>query len=106
MKQLLSEYTDVFPDELPDTLPPKRPLDHQIELKPNSVPPAKKQYYRLSDAELKELKIQIDTMLKKGLIRVSHSPYGAPVLFVKKKNGKLRMCVDWRALNKMTIKNR
>ena len=105
LKQLLSEYTDVFPDELPDTLPPKRPLDHKIELKPNSVPPAKKQY-RLSDAELKELKIQIDTMLKKGLIRVSHSPYGAPVLFVKKKNGKLRMCVDWRALNKMTIKNR
>eukprot|EP01135_Chromosphaera_perkinsii_P009895 Nk52_evm2s1954 gene=Nk52_evmTU2s1954 len=103
---LLNNYKDVFPDELPEGLPPERPLDHKIELVEGAQPPARRQY-RMSDVELQELKRQIDKLLEKGLIRVSHSPiYGAPVLFVKKKNGTLRMCVDWRALNKLTVKNK
>ena len=79
-------------------------MDHKIEVKPRTEPPSKAPY-RLSQKELEELKSQLDELLAKGYIRQSKSPYGAPVLFVDKKDGKLRLCVDYRALNKVTVKN-
>jgi hypothetical protein len=69
------------------------------------APPAKAPY-RMSHEELKELKVQFEELLTKGYIKSSKSPYGAPVLFVPKKDGMLRMCVDYRAFNKVTVKNR
>lgn len=102
---LLQEFTDVFPAELPEGLPPSRGVDHRIDLEPGHPPPFRA-IYRLSYKELAELKKQLDELLKQGYIRPSKSPYGAPILFVTKKDGTLRMCVDYRALNKITIKNR
>jgi len=95
---------DVLTTELPDALPPEREVDHKIEVVPGSQPPSKAPY-RLNQRELKELKKQLNELLAKGYIRKSKSPYRAPVFFVDKKDGKLRMCVDYRALNKITIKN-
>jgi len=103
--EIMSEYKDVFPDDLPSTLPPKREVDHKIELLPGSQP-THQGIYRMSPAELDELKKQLDQLLSYGFIRPSTSPYGAPVLFVKKKDGSMRMCIDYRALNRITIKNR
>ena len=101
---VVSEFPDVFPDELPG-LPPEREIDFSIELMPDtqpiSIPP-----YRMAPAELKELKEQLKDLLDKGFIRPSTSPWGAPVLFVRKKDGSLRMCIDYRQLNKVTIKNK
>ena len=105
MKSLLEEYCDVFPDELPAGLPPSRSVDHAIELEPGTTPPFK-QVYRLSQEELQALKTQLDELLKKGHIQSSKSPYGAPVLLIRKKDNMLRMCIDYRALNQITIKNR
>jgi transposase InsO family protein len=105
LQDLVQSHIDVFPEELPDGLPPERHLKHTIPLKPNSEPPAQK-VYRLSYRELDELKKQIEEYLRKGWIRPSTSPYGAPVLFVHKKDNTLRLCVDYRALNDITIKNR
>ena len=103
--RLLQEYSDVFPKELPAGLPPSRNVDYTIELEPGTEPPSRPPY-RLSQEEMAELKKQLDELLAKGFIRPSVSPYGAPVLFVKKKSGELRMCVDYRMLNKATIKNK
>jgi hypothetical protein len=72
---------------------------------PGMAPPAKAPY-RMSHEELKDVKVQLEELLAKGYIKPSKSPYGAPVLFVHKKDGTLRMCVDYRALNKVTMKNR
>jgi hypothetical protein len=83
---------------------PTRSVDHQIPLKPD-MPPPFRGIFRLSQLELYELKQQLDQLLRDGKIRPSTSPYGAPVLFVKKKDGKLRMCIDYRALNSQTIQN-
>ncbi len=94
-----------MPDELLEDLPPRRRVDHAIEVIPGVEPPAKAPY-RMSHEELKELKVQLEELLAKGYIKPSKSPYGAPVLFVHKKDGTLRMCVDYRALNKATMKNR
>ena len=102
---MLSEYADVFPSGLPPGLPPQRAIDHAIDVVPGSAPPYKASY-RMSPLELQELKKQIEELLAQGHIRPSTSPYGSPVLFVKKKEGTLRMCVDYRALNKITIKNK
>jgi hypothetical protein len=102
---LLKEYSDVFPAELPKGLPPQRSVDHRIELAPHAKPPAKKPY-RLSPMEREELRSQLTVLLDSGMIRPSRSPYGAPILFVRKKTGGLRLCVDYRALNALTIKNR
>jgi Reverse transcriptase (RNA-dependent DNA polymerase)/RNase H-like domain found in reverse transcriptase/Integrase zinc binding domain/Chromo (CHRromatin Organisation MOdifier) domain/Aspartyl protease len=99
------EYRTVLREELPPQLPPTRAVDHQIPLKPD-MPPPFKGIFRLSQLELRELKRQLDQLLKDGKISPSTSPYGAPVLFVKKKDGKLRMCIDYRALNSQTIQNR
>lgn len=103
--KILIDYADVFPDDLPPGLPPHRDVDHRIELEPGHSPPFRP-IYRLSYKEMMELKRQIDDLLKRGYIRPSKSPYGAPILFVTKKDGGLRMCIDYRALNKITIKNR
>jgi len=105
IKQVLEEFPDVMPEELPKNLPPKRRVDHVIKEVPKVAPPAKAPY-RMNHEELKELKVQLEELFAKGYIKPSKSPYGIPVLFVHKKDGTLRMCVDYRALNKATVKNR
>jgi hypothetical protein len=100
----LEEFSDVMPEDLPEDLPPRRRVDHAIEMMSGVAPPAKAPY-RMSHEELKELKVQLEKLLAKGYIKPSKSPYGVPVLFVHKKDGTLRMCVDYRALNKATVKN-
>jgi Reverse transcriptase (RNA-dependent DNA polymerase)/RNase H-like domain found in reverse transcriptase/Integrase zinc binding domain/Retroviral aspartyl protease/Chromo (CHRromatin Organisation MOdifier) domain len=102
---LLQQYSDVFPSDLPSGLPPRRNIDHKIEVLPGSEPPSRATY-KMSPNELDELKKIIQELLEHGFIQPSMSPYGAPVLFVKKKDGSIRMCVDYRALNKITVKNK
>lgn len=99
------EFPDLFPPELPDGLPQDRGDSMRIETDPTADPPVRP-VIRMSIAELDELKKQLTELLKKGFISPSTSPYGAPVLFVKKKDGSLRMCVDYRGLNRITRKNR
>lgn len=103
--KLKADFADVMPAELPDELPPERFVDHHIELTPGAQPVAGAMY-RHSILESQELKRQLQQLLEKGFIQPSKSPFGAPVLFVKKKTGDLRMCIDFRALNQITIKNR
>ena len=104
VEKLLEEFKDVFPDDLPG-MPPPRSLDHGIDLYPGTEPYSRAPY-RFNIEELKELKLQLDDLLKKGLIRPSVSPWGSPVLFQKKKDGTYRLCIDYRGLNKQTIKNK
>src|SRR6202051_3891419 len=104
-KAIISEFKDVFPEDLPSGLPPKRDIDHRIDLVPGQAPPSRPTY-RMSQPEMDELKKQLTELMDKGYVQESKSPYGAPVLFVKKKDGSMRMCVDYRALNKITIKNK
>lgn len=101
--KLLDAKADVFKE--PTALPPHRSLDHKIDLVPGAKPPQQRTY-RMSPAELQEVEKQLADYLSKGWIRPSQSPFGAPILFVRKKDGSLRMCVDYRALNSITIKNR
>jgi hypothetical protein len=105
VKPILDDFQDVFPDELPLELPPNRPCDHRIRLEPGALPPWRP-IYRMSPLELDAMKEELERLLKNGSIEPSVSPFGAPVIFVKKKDGSLRMCMDYRALNKITIKNR
>ena len=102
--RLYDEYKDIFAD-MPKHLPPNREHDHDIELLPGSQPPSKSPY-RMSLTELDELRKQLDKLLESGFIRPSRSPFGAPVLFVKKKDGSMRLCIDYRLLNNITIKNK
>ncbi|KAH0773630.1 hypothetical protein KY290_010767 [Solanum tuberosum] len=101
---VVNEFSKVFPDDLPD-IPPEWEIDFGIDLLPDtqpiSIPP-----YRMALAELKELKEQLKDLLDKGFIQPSISPWGAPVLFVRKNDGSLSMCIDYRQLNKVTIKNK
>ena len=98
------EFLDVFPEDLPG-LPPEREVDFAIDLAPGTEPISRAPY-RMAPAELKELKDQLQDLLAKGFIRPSVSPWGAPVLFVKKKDGSMRLCIDYRELNKVTVRNR
>ncbi|WMV25597.1 hypothetical protein MTR67_018982 [Solanum verrucosum] len=101
---VVNEFPKVFPNELPD-IPLEREIDFDIELLPDTQP-----IYistsRMVPAELKDLKEQLKDLLDNGFIRPSISPWGAPVLFVRKKDGSLRMCIDYRQLNKITVKNK
>ena len=101
---VVCEYMDVFPDDLPG-MPPDRDIEFVIELQPGTAPISKRPY-RMPPKELAELKIQLQELLDKGYIRPSSSPWGCPALFVKKKDGSLRLCVDYRPLNAVTIKNK
>ncbi|RVW72383.1 Transposon Ty3-I Gag-Pol polyprotein [Vitis vinifera] len=101
---VVRKFQDVFPDELPG-LPPHREFDFSIEVYPGTDPISVSPY-RMAPLELKELKTQLDELLGKGFIRPSTSPWGAPVLFVKKKDGTLRLCIDYRKLNRVTVKNK
>ncbi|GJT89418.1 putative reverse transcriptase domain-containing protein [Tanacetum coccineum] len=94
----------VFPEDLPG-LPPTRQVKFRIDLVPGAAPVARAPY-RLAPSEMKELSEQLKELSDKGFIRPSSSPWGAPVLFVKKKDGSFRMCIDYRELNKLTVKNR
>jgi len=101
---VVREFEDVFPEEVPG-LPPRREVEFSIDLVPGAGPVSIAPY-RMAPAELVELKKQIEELLEKQFIRPSASPWGAPVLLVKKKDGGSRLCVDYRQLNKLTIKNK
>jgi hypothetical protein len=101
---IVRDFPDVFPYDLPG-IPPTRQVEFQIELIPGAAPVAPVPY-RLAPTELEELSKQLAELAEKGFIRPSSSPWGAPVLFVKKKDGSFRMCIDYRELNKLTVKNR
>ncbi|MFS7980354.1 putative nucleotidyltransferase, Ribonuclease H [Helianthus anomalus] len=101
---VISEYPDVFPEELPG-LPPQSQVEFRIDIIPGAAPIARAPY-RLAPIEMKELRTQLDELLAKGFIHPSSSPWGAPILFVKKKDGSMRLCIDYRELNKVTIKIR
>ncbi|GJV92803.1 putative reverse transcriptase domain-containing protein [Tanacetum coccineum] len=101
---IVLDFPEVFPEDLPG-LPPARPVEFQIDLIPRVAPVARAPY-RLAPSEMKELLKQLQELSDKGFIRPSSSPWGAPVLFVKKKDGSFRMCIDYRELNKLTVKNR
>jgi hypothetical protein len=101
---IVHEYPDIFLDDLPG-MPPDRDIEFIIELQPGTAPISKKSY-RMPPNELAELKIQLQDLLDKDFIRPSASPWGCPALFVKKKDNSLRLCVDYRPLNAVTIKNK
>src|SRR3954467_14490175 len=102
--RVVRDYPDVFPDELPG-MPPDREIEFLIDLIPGTGPIAKRPY-RMPANELEELKEQIRELQAKGFIRPSSSHWGSPVLFVEKKDGTMRMCVDYRSRNDVTIKNK
>jgi len=101
---IVREFPDVFPDDLPG-LPTDRDVEFVIEQKPGTAPVSRRAY-RMPPKELAELKIQLQELLDKGYVRPSSSPWGCPAIFVKKKDKTLRLCVDYRSLNKVTIKNK
>ena len=100
----VSDFSDVFPEEFPG-LPPQREIEFAIDVVPGATS-ASITPYRMAPVELKELKLQLQELLEKRFIRPSESSWGAPRLFVKKKDGTLRLCIDYRQLNKLTIKNK
>jgi len=102
--QVVYEFPEVFPDEIPD-VSPEREVEFSIHLVPGTKPVSMAPY-RMSASELAELKKQLENLLDKKFVRPSVSPWGAPVLLVKKKDGSMRLCIDYRQLNKVTIKNR
>ncbi|GKB99727.1 putative reverse transcriptase domain-containing protein [Tanacetum coccineum] len=101
---VVRDFDDVFPEDL-SGLPPQRKVEFRIDLVPGATPVAKSPYC-LAPLEMQELSGQLQELQDMGFIRLSHSPWGAPVLFVKKKDGSFRMCIDYKELNKLTIKNR
>ena len=103
LARVVCKYEDVFPDELPG-LPHHRVVDFGIELHPG-VSPISMTPHRMAPFELQELRVQLQELLDKGFIRPSTSPWGAPVLFAKKNDKTLRLCIDYRHLNRVTVKN-
>ncbi|CAJ2645609.1 unnamed protein product [Trifolium pratense] len=101
---IVCEFPDVFPDDISD-VPPKREVEFSIDLVPGTSPISMAPY-RMSASELNELKKQLEELLEKRFVRSSVSPWGAPILLVKKKDGNMRLCIDYRQLNKVTIKNK
>ncbi|GKB79111.1 putative reverse transcriptase domain-containing protein, partial [Tanacetum coccineum] len=100
---IVRDFPEVFPEDLPG-IPPARQVEFQIDLVPGAAPVARAPY-RLAPSEMKELSDQLQELSDKGFIRPSSSPWGAPVLFVKKKDGSFRMCINYQKLNKLTMKN-
>ena len=110
IQTVLDEYADRFPNDLHE-LPKERPVFHTIPLQDPNAPPPFRPLYRLSPLERQEWRLRsslrdLKSLLAKGFIEPSNSPYCAPILFVQKKDTSLRMVIDFRALNKLTIKNR
>ena len=101
LPRVVCEYVDVFPDEVPG-LPPQRVVDFGIELHPGTSPISLTPH-RMASVELQELRIQLQELLDKGSMKPSTSPWGAPVLFAKKKGKTLRPCIDYRQLNRVMI---
>ena len=104
LPRVVCEYVDVFPDELPG-LPPQRVVDFGIELHPG-ISPISMTPHKMAPIELQELRVQLQELLDKGFMKPSTSPWGAPVLFAKKKGKTLRLCIDYRKLNRVMIQNR
>ena len=102
LKNLLPKYKTLF--EVLTDLPSSHGVEHKIVEEPHTVPQCKNPY-RMGPSELRELQTQIEMLLQRNFIRPSSSPYGAPVLFAPKKDGKLRLCLDYRALNAQTVKD-
>ncbi|GJW41307.1 putative reverse transcriptase domain-containing protein [Tanacetum coccineum] len=100
---IVNEFLDVFPEDLSGT-PPERKVEFRIDLVPGETP-IDKTPYRLAPSKMKEFMSQLQELLDKGFIRPSSSPWGAPIIFVKKKDGSMKMCIDYRELNKVTMKN-
>ncbi|GKC05246.1 hypothetical protein Tco_0996856 [Tanacetum coccineum] len=101
---IVQDFPEVFPKDLSD-LPPTRQVEFQIDLIPGAAPVARAPY-RMAPSKMKVLLEQLQELSDKGFIRPSSSTWGAPVLFVKKKDGSFRMCIHYRDLNKLTVKNR
>ncbi|GKE96608.1 putative reverse transcriptase domain-containing protein, partial [Tanacetum coccineum] len=101
---VIRDFPEVFPEDLP-RLPPPRQVEFRIDLVPGVAPVARAPY-RLAPSEMRKFSVQLQELLEKGFIRPSSSLWGAPVLYVKKKDASFRMCIDYRELNKLTIKNR
>ncbi|GKF70052.1 hypothetical protein Tco_0203109 [Tanacetum coccineum] len=101
---VVREFSKVFPEDLPG-LPPVRQVEFQINLIPGATPVARAPY-RLAPSKMQELSYQLQELADRGFIRPSTLSWGAPVFFVKKKDGSFRMCIDYRELNKPTVKNR
>ncbi|GJZ49209.1 putative reverse transcriptase domain-containing protein [Tanacetum coccineum] len=101
---VVREFPEVFPEDLPG-LPPVRQVEFQIDLIPGTTPVARAPY-RLAPSEMQELSNQLQELSDRGFIRPSTSPWGAPILFVKKKDGSFKMCIDYRELHKLIVKNR
>jgi predicted aspartyl protease/transposase InsO family protein len=104
LQALLEEFSDVLQEQLPPGLPPERNVVHEIPLIPDADTPARPPY-RMNPIEMRELKKQLQALVEKGHLRPSSSPYAAPVLFTKKKTGELRLCADYRQLNKLSVKS-
>ncbi|GKE80237.1 hypothetical protein Tco_1550237 [Tanacetum coccineum] len=98
---VVKEFLEVFPEDLPG-LPPVRQVEFQIDLIPRAAPVARAPY-RLAPSKMQELSNQLQELSYRGFIQPSTSPWGAPVLFVKKKDGSFRMCIGYRELNKLTV---
>nr|GEU80209.1 putative reverse transcriptase domain-containing protein [Tanacetum cinerariifolium] len=101
---IVQDFPEVFPEDL-SGLPPARPVEFQIDLIPGAAPLARAPY-RLAPSEMKELSKQLKELSDKGFIRPSFSPWGAPVMFIKKKDWSFKICIDYHELNKLTVKNR